>query len=360
MEYNHVSSTNVSAPPKSETPLDLGMDGEPSGPGSSTEANLKNEQLAVPLLVRNISAHISERDVKALFEQVGPVAGLQIVPPVYMQTQPSRSMSAIVQYFRQASAEAALSYLQGFLLAGLPLVLDWASGGDAGPKQPSGHALPAGNSLMAPDSTQTQREILRSAPSEQKSYLYSVFVGDLDMEIDDTILAQTFCAFPSFYDARVIRDLRTGQSRGYGFVRFRSERDAMEAIASMSGQWVGSRIIRVNWAIRPAEPYPTEQRGSVDSIHKGNDYVSDSKTLYVGNLPFHVNLPHIMNIFASFGNVINAQMFPGRRYAFVTFQFATEAHKAWEISQSNPPTVAGHVLKVGWARFTSRNLNPRK
>lgn len=40
----------------------------------------------------------------------------------------------------------------------------------------------------------------------------------------------------------------SGKSRGFGFVAFRDKTDAEQAIATMNGEWLGSRAIRCNWA----------------------------------------------------------------------------------------------------------------
>lgn len=76
----------------------------------------------------------------------------------------------------------------------------------------------------------------------------SVFVGDLSPEVNDDILRKTFMAFGSLSDARVMWDMNSGKSRGYGFLAFRDRTDAEQAIATMNGEWLGSRAIRVNWA----------------------------------------------------------------------------------------------------------------
>lgn len=82
--------------------------------------------------------------------------------------------------------------------------------------------------------------------------IYSVFVGDLSPEVNDEILRKTFSAFPSLSDARVMWDMNSGKSRGYGFLAFRDRADADQAIATMNGEWLGSRAIRVNWANQKA------------------------------------------------------------------------------------------------------------
>lgn len=43
---------------------------------------------------------------------------------------------------------------------------------------------------------------------------YRIFCGDLGNEVTDEILATAFRKYPSFLKARVIRDKRTGKTRG--------------------------------------------------------------------------------------------------------------------------------------------------
>lgn len=83
-----------------------------------------------------------------------------------------------------------------------------------------------------------------------------------------------------FRDAKVIRDLQTLKSKGYGFISFVNKevselgsptvfrpflscwfQDAQRAIDSMNGQWLGRRTIRTNWAARkPSAPQPSKAK----------------------------------------------------------------------------------------------------
>ncbi|MCO5568670.1 hypothetical protein L7F22_022369 [Adiantum nelumboides] len=47
---------------------------------------------------------------------------------------------------------------------------------------------------------------------------------------------------------------KLGKSRGYGFIAFRDKADAEQSIATMNGEWLGSRAIRVNWANQKNPP----------------------------------------------------------------------------------------------------------
>ena len=77
---------------------------------------------------------------------------------------------------------------------------------------------------------------------------FHLFVGDLSPEVNDQVLTKAFQVFGSLSDARVMWDMNTGKSRGYGFLAFRDRTDAEQAIAAMNGEYLGSRAIRCNWA----------------------------------------------------------------------------------------------------------------
>ena len=85
---------------------------------------------------------------------------------------------------------------------------------------------------------------------------YHVIVECLSPEVDNEVLAMAFSAFGTMSDARVMCDNISGTSHGYGFLAFVDKTDAEQAIATMNGKRLGSREIRVNWAIQATERIP--------------------------------------------------------------------------------------------------------
>lgn len=65
----------------------------------------------------------------------------------------------------------------------------------------------------------------------------TIFVGRLDYQTNEDKLGRIFEVFGHVESVRVVRDTKTGKSRGYGFVEFRDERAAQEAL------WRGDRRI---------------------------------------------------------------------------------------------------------------------
>ncbi|RYQ90926.1 hypothetical protein Ahy_B09g096854 isoform B [Arachis hypogaea] len=75
---------------------------------------------------------------------------------------------------------------------------------------------------------------------------YRLFCGDLGNEVNDDVLTKAFSRFPSFNMARVVRDKRTGKTKGYGFVSFASPSDLAAALKEMNGKYVGNRPIKLS------------------------------------------------------------------------------------------------------------------
>ncbi|XP_072324978.1 RNA-binding protein 42 isoform X2 [Scyliorhinus torazame] len=74
---------------------------------------------------------------------------------------------------------------------------------------------------------------------------FRIFCGDLGNEVNDDILARAFSKYQSFLKAKVIRDKRTGKTKGYGFVSFKDPNDYVRAMREMNGKYVGSRPIKL-------------------------------------------------------------------------------------------------------------------
>merc|ERR1712066_1049901 len=74
---------------------------------------------------------------------------------------------------------------------------------------------------------------------------YRLFCGDLGNEVTDDLLANAFRKYSSFQKAKVIRDKRTGKTKGYGFVSFSAPEDMVAALRDVNGWYVGNRPVRL-------------------------------------------------------------------------------------------------------------------
>ncbi|KAG0582463.1 hypothetical protein M758_3G061300 [Ceratodon purpureus] len=74
---------------------------------------------------------------------------------------------------------------------------------------------------------------------------HRLFCGDLGNEVNDEVLTKAFTRFDSFNMARVVRDKRTGKTKGFGFVSFSNPSDLALAFKEMNGKYVGNRPIKL-------------------------------------------------------------------------------------------------------------------
>lgn len=65
---------------------------------------------------------------------------------------------------------------------------------------------------------------------------FRIFCGDLGNDVNDELLTRTFNKYASFIKAKVIRDKRTGKSKGFGFISFKDPSDFSKALKEMDGK----------------------------------------------------------------------------------------------------------------------------
>jgi nucleolysin TIA-1/TIAR len=207
---------------------------------------------------------------------------------------------------------------------------------------------------------------------EDTSGHFHIFVGDLSNEVNDEVLLQAFSAFGSVSEARVMWDMKTGRSRGYGFVAFRDRAEADKALSSMDGEWLGSRAIRCNWANQKGQPsfaqqqvmaqmgitppgpfgqhhqFPTQGVQSYDTILAQTPQWQT--TCYVGNLTPYTTQNDLVPLFQNFGYVTETRFQSDRGFAFVKMD--SHENAAMAICQLNGYNVNGRPLKCSVSLFS--------
>lgn len=79
-----------------------------------------------------------------------------------------------------------------------------------------------------------------------------LYVGNLPWSVDNSKLAELFQKYSSVTSANVIMDRQTGRSRGFGFVEFSDDAEALKAVEEMNGADIEGRKLVVNEA-RPLQ-----------------------------------------------------------------------------------------------------------
>lgn len=300
-------------------------------------------------------------------------------------------MYGFVEYVDVASAERAVRTMDGWLWFGNPIKVGWAK-----------------NSMHPDAAIEADSERSIATPGNAAGN-YHIFVGDLSSQVDDSTLQTFFSRFQSLADVRVMYDAETGKSRGFGFISFRNSHDADRCIATMQGQWLGGRQIRINWAnqknttrtpmatgvaesaayakpslqsfvsspTRPTlaagpprpspsfatpQPHPnlarrhTARDPTLTRNHNYAEVLADAPatltSVYVGNISPLTNRDDLVRIFAPFnhGHPLEARIPAGKGYGFVKLASHEQAASAICTLSIQGVFMHSRWLRFGWQR----------
>ncbi|EXJ84275.1 hypothetical protein A1O3_04942 [Capronia epimyces CBS 606.96] len=309
-------------------------------PGSASAGGVVRRAAPEPnkraLYVGGLDPRVTEDVLKQIFETTGHVLSVKIIPDKTFSTKGFNY--GFVEYDDPGAAERALTTLNGRRVHQAEIRVNWAYQSNASNK-------------------------------EDTSNHFHVFVGDLSNEVNDEVLLQAFSVFGSVSEARVMWDMKTGRSRGYGFVAFRERADAEKALASMDGEWLGSRAIRVNWANQKGQPsisqqqamaamgmspttpfghhhFPTQGIQSYEMV--ANQTPAWQTTCYVGNLTPYTTQADLVPLFQNFGYVVETRFQSDRGFAFIKMD--SHENAAMAICQLSGYNVNGRPLKCSWGK----------
>lgn len=95
-------------------------------------------------------------------------------------------------------------------------------------------------------------KVNKTSPDKKVSEIgANVFIGNLDPDVDEKLLYDTFSAFGGISQTpKILCDPETGLSKGYGFISFDSFEASDLAIECMNGQFLCNRSIIVQYAFK--------------------------------------------------------------------------------------------------------------
>ncbi|XP_062714612.1 protein sex-lethal isoform X3 [Aedes albopictus] len=143
----------------------------------------------------------------------------------------------------------------------------------------------------------------------------NLIVNYLPQDLTERDLYSMFSTMGQIETCRIMRDVKTGYSYGFGFVNFLSEDAAQRAIRCLNGYSVRNKRLKVSYA-----------RPQSDDIKETN--------LYITNLPRTITDEQLDIIFGKYGTIVQKNIlrdkltgFP-RGVAFVRFNKREEAQEA--------------------------------
>ncbi|XP_075655506.1 uncharacterized protein LOC142625702 [Castanea sativa] len=163
--------------------------------------------------VGNLDPQVSEELLWELFVQAGPVVNVYV--PKDRVTNLHQGYG-FVEFRSEEDADYAIKVLNMIKLYGKPIRVNKAS--------------------------QDKKSLDVGA---------NLFIGNLDPDVDEKLLYDTFSAFGVIVtNPKIMRDPESGNSRGFGFISYDSFEASDAAIEAMNGQYLCNRQITVSYAYK--------------------------------------------------------------------------------------------------------------
>ncbi|CAK9001264.1 unnamed protein product [Durusdinium trenchii] len=150
-------------------------------------------------------------------------------------------------------------------------------------------------------------------PTLRKTGAGNIYVSNLDPNIDNKALYDTFSLFGNILSCKVASDA-LGKSHGYGFVHYEFEDAARQAIERVNGMMIGEKAVTVCLF----------QKKDKDAQKR------DFTNLYVKYYPQDWDEAKLMEFFSQCGPVTAAAIKiddKGRKFAFVNYENSEDARK---------------------------------
>lgn len=78
----------------------------------------------------------------------------------------------------------------------------------------------------------------------------NIYIGNLPYDVTEEELQKVFSAFGSVQTVKIIKDMYSGKSKGFGFVEMPGKDEAQASIDALNGKEFKGRTLNVN----PARP----------------------------------------------------------------------------------------------------------
>ncbi|KKY27236.1 putative pre-rrna processing protein [Phaeomoniella chlamydospora] len=271
------------------------------------------------LLVKNLAYGTSADDLKVLFNACGEVTRI-LLPP--------SGVIAIVEFADDEQAHRAIKQLAYRNLKGSVLFLEKAPK-DLFSKAPGMSVGENGPGDDAPVTDGTDTAEVPPAAS------YTLFVRNLSFATTSAGLADTFRVLEGFLSAKVktrTDPKRPGEilSMGYGFVVFRTKRQAEVALKTMNGYRLDGHDLLVKFSQQSTDVAEERRR---EEAAKNN--AAKKTKIIIKNLPFEATKKDIRALFGAYGQLRSVrvpQKFDRstRGFAFAEFVTAREAEFAMD------------------------------
>ncbi|KAI8343637.1 hypothetical protein BC941DRAFT_388851 [Chlamydoabsidia padenii] len=190
---------------------------------------------------------------------------------------------------------------------------------------------------------QSQQQQRRSSSynfNQGEATTTSLYVGELDLSVDEATLRNTFCPLAPMGNIHLCRDAITNKSLGYAYIDFGGDTKGARALQQLSQTLINGKPCRIMWARR--DNNQSSSSFKQQPIATGN--------LFIKNLDRMVTTKSLLDTFSLYGNITCCKIVTDERgrskgYGFIHYDTVESAERA--INKINGMTLYDREIFVG-------------
>jgi len=239
------------------------------------------------IYVGDLDPSVTEQELLDLFLTIGPVASVRIIAN---RVVPTAQNYGYVNFINREDAEKAMTTHKFTEIKGVPCRIMWSQRDNA----------------------------LRSSVSA------NVFVRGLTPTADNKKIEAAFAPHGTVASCKVVYD-EHGISKGYGFVQFENEADALALLAKTTSLTIDGSVAEISKFVPR-----NSSRDDANAASVGENLTN----LFIKNIPDAFDGDDLRSLFSVFGHITSAVVMKdpatgfSRRYGFVNFANPEDADKA--------------------------------
>jgi len=168
----------------------------------------------------------------------------------------------------------------------------------------------------------------------------NLIVNYLPHDMDRGLLQKVFSRYGDIVSCKVVMDHKTGLSKGYGFVKFKTKEGADRAVQGLDQWQIGGKVLKVAYARK-------QEQGKYDGRQTN---------VYISNLDKHIETHHIARLFSKCGYIVQCRVLKDvrgltRRIGFVRFDTHENAKRAIKCFDGKKMEGSKSVMQVRFANI---------
>lgn len=175
--------------------------------------------------------------------------------------------------------------------------------------------------------------VFRKPPDSDRNIKASLYVGNLDPQVSEPLLYELFIQFAPVRTLNLPKDRILKTHQGYGFVEFRTIKDAEYALAILRGIRLYGKMIK----LRKAEPSVKGSSQQQVGVTTSSNSMDVGAKIFIKNLNPLIDEQSLMDTFSKFGTLIrppflirDSETGESKGYGFVSFDDFSSSDTAIE------------------------------